>query len=101
MAQLRHLSSRPGLVVDQHGQAVLEPETPSFVGKPANFGRNRLIYALPLACGPWLMRPPTMVRDSDATQVADPDNTLIGKEWVWIPRMLTARWTEDTRRIGG
>jgi hypothetical protein len=103
MAQVRHLSKRVGLTVDQRDRLVTDPNDPSYLGKPANFGRNRLIYALPLAGGPWLMKVPTVVRDQRTRHPAEPESpgwTLVGKEWVWIPRMLSARWTEDTRRVG-
>jgi hypothetical protein len=56
--------------------------------------------ALPLNPGPALLSPPTFVRDPGSSYLADPDGALIGEAAVWVNRMLTARWTEDTRRLG-
>jgi hypothetical protein len=39
------------------------------------------------------------VRDPGSSYLADPDNNLIGEPAVWVNRMLTARWVEDTRRF--
>jgi hypothetical protein len=55
--------------------------------------------ALPLDPGPCLLSPPTVVRDPGSSYLADPDNNLIGEPAVWVNRMLTARWVEDTRRF--
>jgi hypothetical protein len=41
-----------------------------------------------------------VVRDAGSSFLADPDGALIGEPAVWVNRMLTARWTEDTRRLG-
>jgi hypothetical protein len=54
---------------------------------------------LPLDPGPALLSPPTVVRDPGSAFLADPDGNLIGEAAVWVGRMLTARWTEDTRRF--
>jgi hypothetical protein len=55
--------------------------------------------ALPLDPGPALLSPPTVVRDPGSAYLADPDGALIGEAAVWVGRMLTARWVEDTRRF--
>ena len=101
MAQLRHYTPRPELIVDTRTRAIQDPSTQSQVGIPAWLGRARVLYALPNNCGPNLMQPPTLVRDQRVNQIADPANAVIGKDWVWIPRLLAARWVEDTRRICG
>ena len=56
--------------------------------------------ALPLDPGPALLSPPTVVHDNGSVYLADPEGALIGEPALWVDRMLTARWTEDTRRLG-
>jgi hypothetical protein len=110
MKHLRHLSTRPELVVDPHARGIIEPADPSppfvdvrsIVGRPAWFGRARVIFALPTngaESGPVQLRAPAVLRDADSHYVADPDGNLIGVPGVWCHRFLAARWTEDTRRI--
>jgi hypothetical protein len=85
-------------VVDPAAFGVGEP--PSIVvGQPGPFRRPRIMSALPLDPGPALLSPPTVVRDPGSAYLADPDGALIGTPAVWVSRMLTARWTEDTRRF--
>jgi len=55
--------------------------------------------ALPLDPGPALLSPSTAVHDHGSSFLADPDGNVIGEPAVWVGRMLTARWTEDTRRF--
>lgn len=95
---LRHTSLRPAVVVDPAAFGVVDPAR-TFVGRSAPFGRERCLCALPLEPGPSLLSPPTVLRDPGAAFLADPDGTLIGVAAVWVDRMLTARWTEDTRRL--
>lgn len=85
-------------MVDPAAFGVVDPAT-NFVGRPGPFGRERVMSALPLSPGPALLSPPTVVRDHGAAFLADPDGALIGEAAVWVDRMLTARWTEDTRRL--
>jgi hypothetical protein len=92
MEHLRHPSDRPSVVVDPAAYGI-------GVGRPGPFGRERVMSALPLDPGPCLLSPPTVVRDPGAAYLADPDGALIGEAAVWVGRMLTARWTEDTRRF--
>jgi hypothetical protein len=92
MSFLRHPSPRPSVVVDPAAYGI-------GVGRPGPFGRERVMSALPLDPGPCLLSPPTVVRDPGAAYLADPDGALIGEAAVWVGRMLTARWTEDTRRF--
>lgn len=100
MEHLRHPSDRPAVVVDPAAFGVLDPSSTSIVGRPGPFGRERVMFALPLDPGPSLLSPPTVVHDAGSAYLADPDGSLIGVEAVWVDRMLTARWTEDTRRLG-
>jgi len=96
---LRHPSDRPSVVVDPAAYGVLDPLTPAIVGRPGPFGRERVMSALPLDPGPALLSPPTVVHDPGSAFLADPDGALIGEAAVWVNRMLTARWVEDTRRF--
>jgi hypothetical protein len=59
------------------------------------------VFALPLDPGPTQLRAPTVLHDQDGAYIADADGNLIGRAGLWVSRMLTARWTEDTRRIAG
>lgn len=101
MENLRHPSARPSVVVDQAAFALVDPATATKVGRPAPLGRERCLFALPLNPGPALLSASTIVRDPGPAQLADPSGALIGEAPVWVARMLTARWTEDTRRLGG
>lgn len=85
-------------MVDPAAFGVVDPSR-SFIGRPGPFGRSRLLYALPLAPGPALLSPPTVVRDAGSAYLSDPDGALIGTPAVWVDRMLTVRPTEDTRRF--
>ena len=95
---LRHPSDRPSVVVDPAAFGVGDP-TGTVVGRPGPFGRERVMSALPLDPPPTLLSPPTVVRDAGSAYLADPDGALIGEPAEWVERMLTARWTEDTRRF--
>lgn len=93
-------SSRPTVVVDPVAFGVADP-TRIRVGRPAPLGRERVLFALPLDPGPALLRAPTVLRDRGPAFLADPQGNLVGVAAVWVSRMLTARWTEDTRRLAG
>lgn len=101
MENLRHTSLRPSVVVDPAAFGIVDPDSSTFVGRDAPFGRERCLFALPLEPGPSLLSPPTVVRDPGSAYVADPDGALIGVEATWVSRMLTTRWVEDTRRLAG
>lgn len=88
------------MVVDPADFGVVDSNH-SFVGRSGPLGRERVVFALPLAPGPALLSPPTVLRDPGSSYVADPDGALIGVPATWVSRMLTARWTEDTRRLAG
>jgi hypothetical protein len=95
---LRRPSPRPSVVVDPAAFGVVD-QTGGFVGRAGPLGRERVLFALPLDPGPALLSPPTVVHDPGAAYLADPEGGLIGEAAVWVERMLTARWTEDTRRF--
>jgi hypothetical protein len=100
MQHLRHPSDRPTVVLDPAAFGVLDPASGTVVGRPGPFGRERVLSALPLDPGPALLSPPAVVRDPGAAYLADPAGGLIGTGAVWVSRMLTVRFTEDTRRLG-
>jgi hypothetical protein len=101
MEHLRHPSERPRVVVDPAAFGVFDPATGTSIGRAGGpLGRKRIMSALPLDPGPALLSPPTVVRDPGAAFLADPDGALIGVAGLWVNRMLTARFTEDTRRLG-
>jgi hypothetical protein len=89
-------------VVDDFGRGVGTPYPPPriHIGREGPLGRGRMLFALPLDPGPSEIRRRLVVHDSDLAYLADPDGNLIGFEGVRVSRMLTARWTEDTRRLG-
>jgi hypothetical protein len=97
---LRHPSLRPSVVVDPAAFGIVAPDS-SFLGRPGPFGRERVLFALPLDPGPALVSPPTVVHDAGSAYLADPDGALIGTPATWVSRMQTARWVEDTRRLAG
>ena len=89
------LRDRPELVVSDRPDSVADPSTSTRVGFSGPLGRRRVLFALPLENGPVQLVAPVVIH------VADPSGTLIGKPGVRVSRMLTARWTEDTRRLSG
>jgi hypothetical protein len=97
---LRPTNSRPVIVVDPAGDGVADPSR-VFVGRPRPLGRDRLLYALALDPGPALLRPPTLLRDPGSAVVADPNPIVVGREALWVNRMLVALPSEDTRGMGG
>lgn len=99
MSFLRGPSPSPTVTVDPAAFGV-GVSAGDVVGLPGPFGRERVMSALPLDPGPALLSPPTVIHDGGSAFLADPDDNLIGEPAVWVSRMLTARWTEDTRRLG-
>lgn len=99
MTALRPLSPRPELVVGAPHQPRLEDSAGTQVGIPGPLGRARVIFALPLnGSGPVQLARATVLQ---GTLVADPSGNVIGESGpVWISRLLYARWTENTRRLG-
>lgn len=102
MDALRGLSSRPYVVVDERGRSVGEgASTSSRIGLDGPLGRERCLYALPLnGSGPVQWWPHVVIRDQGSVQLADSSGNVIGEGAVWISRLLTARWVEDSRRLG-
>lgn len=92
-------SPRPEIVVDPRARSVGDIDG-GRVGLPGPFGRERVLFALPLDPGPVQLAP--------AELIVDPISDLVGNGGVvglapplWVSRMQTARWTEDTRRLAG
>jgi hypothetical protein len=98
MDYLRQLSDRPELLTDDASQQVADP-VPNIIGRSGPFGRDRVVYALPM--GPVDVVTQVLVHDDDGAYLADPDGNLIGMPRVTVHRMVAARWTEDTRRLAG
>lgn len=98
MKNLWNLSPRPELVVSDRPDSVVDPSQ-TRVGKPGPFGRARVVFALPLENGPVELVPRALIRDDQAGYLGDPQGNLIGKPGVRVSRVLSARWTEDTRRL--
>lgn len=71
------------------------------LGLSGPFGRERIVTALPLnkAGGARLIVAPVMLHDAGLGYLGDPDGNVIGEPGVWVHRMATARWTQDTRRL--
>ena len=100
--QLRNLSPRPSTIVDNRSKLFPDPSTGTVVGTDGPLGRERIVYALPLGGGPVAIVQPVALADGGGGQIADPDGNLIGEvSRVIVHRMLSARWTEDTRRLAG
>lgn len=100
MAQpIRHLSARPHLLVDTWGFRLRDPTDGTYVGVPGPFGRERVVYALPLN-GPLPAPVGRAVVDTWGMAVRDPQGNLLGdRASAWINRILSAQWTADTRRL--
>lgn len=104
---LRTPSARPELLLDQRGYRVVDPrfnEPTQFqqqgtVGRPAQFGLNRVVPVLRLKDGPVLVQPPVVVHDNDLVYLADPQGNLIGVAGIWVHRLVSAAKVENTRRL--
>lgn len=101
MKHLRQLSSRPTLLTDEASRRVIDKSSETLVGQTGPFGRERVVSALPMNSGPVAIAAPLVLHDEDGAQLVDPDGNLIGEPAIIVHRMLTARWTEDTRRLAG
>jgi hypothetical protein len=96
------LSARPEIVVDNQGFRLSDPTDSSRVGIPGPFGRQRIVTAIPLneaETGPVLLEPAMVLHDQQWFYLADPDGSMIGEPALIVHRMLSARWTQDTRRL--
>lgn len=96
------ITARPTLTVDARAGRVVEPASASYPGTPNPFGRARVVTALPTnGDGPVLIDLPVVLTDPSA-YVVDVGGNFVGfSSAFYIHRLLTARWTEDTRRLGG
>jgi hypothetical protein len=104
MKPLRNPSPRPEFVVDETTHAIADKPTQTQVGFSAPLTRWRILYALPLGKEQVVMpiRGGHFLYDVGSDYVGDPADVLIGRDTsVWVPRLLAARWTEDTRRLAG
>jgi hypothetical protein len=102
MQTLRNLSARPEIVVDNQGFRLIDASDGSSVGRTGPFGRQRIVTALPTnesETGPVQLTANIAVHDPQLFYLADPDGNLIGRPAIWVHRMLSARWTQDTRRL--
>jgi hypothetical protein len=99
MKQLRNLSARPTLLVDDHGRRVVDNATSA--GIPGPFGRERIVTALPTnrSYGPRQLTAAVIVHDAGLCYLADPDGNAIGEPAVIVHRMLAAAPTAVTRRF--
>jgi hypothetical protein len=98
MTNLRRESLRPGLLVDPRARRV--GDNVDTVGTPGPFGRERCVYALPLNGQPPMpIRANAMLIAPNSNFVADATDVIVGAPGLWIPRLLTAGFTEDTRRL--
>jgi hypothetical protein len=96
------ITARPTVTVDERAGRVREPIIPTFPGTPATFGRHRVVTALPTnGDGPVLVKLPEMLRSPGAYVVDVDGNFVGGGSAIYIHRLITARWVEDTRRLGG
>jgi hypothetical protein len=101
MAQLRTLSARPEILVDNQGFRLVDPNHVG-VGFPGPLGRERIVTALPTneaETGPVQIAAGLAVHDNELFYLADPDGNLLGAPPLWVHRMLYARWVQDTRRL--
>lgn len=97
MKQLRTGSARPELIVDNSGAYLAEPAGVTAVGFDRPFGRDRVVYALPInGVDQATMK---LLDDGAGALVADPSDVLVGIDRVWIARLLSAAPTTDTRRL--
>jgi hypothetical protein len=99
---LRTLSARPEIVVDNQGFRLVDPADNSQVGIPGPFGRQRIVTAIPTndsETGPVQLTAHVALHDAQLFYLGDPDGNLIGIPAIWVHRMLSARWTQDTRRL--
>jgi hypothetical protein len=97
------VSPDPDRVVDaQPRSAAIDPaQMRATVGRTAPFAR-RMLTALPTnSDGPAQISPP-VVLGSPLSYLVDPEGNFVGERGAgFAHRLLTARWVEDTRRLGG
>jgi hypothetical protein len=101
MDRLRQLSNRPELLRDEDSAHIIEQASETLVGTAGSLSRDKVVSALPLHGGPITVLAPIVLHDEDLAYLADPSGNLIGVPGIVVHRMLSARWTEDTRRLSG
>jgi hypothetical protein len=98
------VSARPTLTVDERAGRVIEPVAPNgtYPGMPLAFGLMRMATCLPTnGAGPVMVVEPLVLGDGQS-YLGDPSGTFVGEHGPeYIHRLLSARWTENTRRLGG
>ena len=100
MHPLRPGSWRPELIVDDHARRLWDPVTDTYVGLPAPFGRERVVFALATnGTGPVQVTRAKVLHDDDGHHIAAPDGALLGQQSVWVHRMCYAGVVEDSRRL--
>ena len=104
MSYPKSISARPTITVDAFAARLIDnvKPNPNYPGAPANFGRVRIVTALPTNNdGPVRLLSAVAFGDPLAYLV-DPSGNFVGSNSaLYIHRMVTARWVEDTRRLGG
>lgn len=98
MKHLRDPSARVGLLVDPAVFGI--GRNGEQIGRPGPLGRERIVAALPLDPGPVQIDPPLIMQDSSGFYLIDPEGYLVGQPALRVQRMLVARATLDTRRLG-
>ena len=106
---LSSISQRPTYVVDERGRRVVDEAKPfpalpdqKTIGMMLALGGFRMVTALPTnESGPVAVAP-AVVFGSALAYLADVDGNLVGEHGAqFIHRMVSARWVENTRRLGG
>jgi hypothetical protein len=100
----RTVSLRPTLTVDARAGRVAEPTgvNRTYPGTPSAFGEFRIVTCLPTnGAGPVMVMQPLVLGDGQS-YLGDPFGNFVGEHGPqYIHRLLSARWTENTRRLGG
>lgn len=108
-AKLSTVSGRNTLVLDERGRRVVDEAKPfpalpnqGSIGLALAFGGFRLVTALPTNdSGPVQVSPPVVFGNALA-YLGDIDGNFVGEHGAqFIHRMVSARWVENTRRLGG
>jgi hypothetical protein len=86
------------LVVDEKRRKVGDPPVPNtVVGVPGPFGRERVVFALPLVESELVRQ--VLLHDHNGSYIGDADGNIVGMPRVVVHRLVSARKVEDTRRL--